>query len=54
MSNTTVILKKYFGYLPGQSLQGFAKEVRALSKEQAHELADLAAAELGIVHEPAS
>jgi hypothetical protein len=41
------ILKEYFGMLPGQSLADFAAEVKKLSVDEKHELASLAAIELG-------
>lgn len=49
MPSQTQILKTYFGLKPGQTLREFIKEVKTLSELEANELAQLAAAELGIV-----
>ena len=45
---SVAILKNFFGFLPGQSLTDFAKELRALSPEEKAELVALAAIELGV------
>lgn len=43
-----IVLKKFFGYKPGEGLTEFSKELEALSPEEELELAQLAADELGI------
>ena len=45
---STMILNKYFGRKAGQGLGDFANELRQLSKEEKHDLAELAARELGV------
>ena len=42
-----VALKRYFGFRPGQTLQDFNEELKALSAEEKQELAEGAARELG-------
>lgn len=42
------ILKKFFGYKPGETLKDFVKELEALSDAETSELATLAAVELGV------
>jgi hypothetical protein len=42
------VLKRYFGQKPGQTLGEFSQEVRELSDTDKHELASLAADELGV------
>lgn len=44
----SVILKKFFGQRPGQTLVQFVEEIKKLSKEETAELASLAAIELGV------
>lgn len=41
-SSGVSVLKKYFGYLPGQTLKEFAAEVRELSPSDKDELVALA------------
>ena len=43
-----VVLQKFFGYKPGQTLQEFNVEIKALSDSEKRELAELAAKELGV------
>lgn len=43
-----VVLKDFFGYKIGQTLKEFKAEIDALSPEEKKELAELAAAELGV------
>jgi hypothetical protein len=43
-----VIMKKFFGTKPGQTLQEFNEELKQLSPEERDELVKLAAAELGV------
>ena len=43
-----VILKSFFGYKPGQTLQEFSAEIQALSDAEKRELSELAAKELGL------
>lgn len=43
-----VILRNFFGLLPGQKLQDFAKEIKGLTPADKIELSDLAAKELGV------
>lgn len=45
---SSVILKKFFGQKPGQTLVEFVQELKQLSSEEIAELASLAAAELGV------
>lgn len=45
------ILKTYFGYREGQSIQDFAAEIKELSPEEKQELAELAAKELNVTLE---
>jgi len=47
-SSPLVILRKFFGLLPGQTLKEFKDEIDALSSEEKRELATLAAKELGV------
>lgn len=42
------VLREFFGYRTGTGLKDFAVEINALSKEAKHELATLAAIELGV------
>lgn len=44
----SVVLKKFFGQKPGQTLVEFVGELKQLSKEETLELAGLAAVELGV------
>ena len=48
MKSPLVVLQKFFGYKPGQTLQEFNAEIKALNDEEKRELAELAAKELGI------
>lgn len=43
-----MILKDFFGYKPGQSLQEFAAEIKELSAEEKATLVSLAAKEMGV------
>lgn len=43
-----VVLKEFFGYLPGQDLKGFNEELKRLSEGEKNELASLAAKQLGV------
>lgn len=45
------ILKKYFGLLPGQSIKDFTAELKALDPAEKRELAEMAAAEIGVAVE---
>lgn len=47
-----VVFRDYFGLQPGQTLQQFVAEVKALSPEDRAELLTGAALELGYVVEP--
>jgi hypothetical protein len=42
------IMKEFFGYKQGQSMQDFVKEIKELSPEEKRELVELAAKELGV------
>jgi hypothetical protein len=42
------VLKRFFGQKPGQSIGEFSEEVKQLDSKDKHELATLAAAELGV------
>lgn len=43
-----VVLKKFFGYRPGEGLKQFTEELKALSEQEERELAELAAKALGV------
>lgn len=43
-----IVLKKFFGYKPGDTLKEFTAELKELSDEEETELATLAAAEMGV------
>jgi hypothetical protein len=45
--SAVVALKDFFGMKPGETLQEFLAEIRALSPEEKHNLAMLACQELG-------
>ena len=45
-NSPVVILRKYFGFLPGQSLKDFSEELKALTPQERKELADLASIEM--------
>jgi hypothetical protein len=45
--SSVVALKEFFGLKPGETLQEFLAEIRALSAEEKHNLAMLACAEMG-------
>lgn len=45
---TAAILKKFLGFLPGETLQEFAAELKSLSPAEKRELAELAAKEMGV------
>lgn len=47
-----VLLKKFFGLKPGQTLQEFSAEYKALTAEDVQELGTLAAKELGETFQP--
>lgn len=50
----TILLKTYFGLKPGQDLRGFTDELKALTTEEKLELAQQAAADLGLKQEECS
>lgn len=47
MASMLKVLKEYFGYKEGETLQQFSAEIKALSDDEKMELATLAAVELG-------
>lgn len=52
MATTVKVLKEFFGFLPGQSLQQFGAELKALSDPEKQELAEGAAKCLGLTLDP--
>lgn len=52
MAKQIKIFANFFGRKPGQSLKEFSVEIQQLSAEEKHELATLAAQELGVEYEP--
>ncbi|HLF51524.1 hypothetical protein [Flavobacterium sp.] len=49
-----VVLKQFFGLLPGQTLVKFQTELKALSPQEKLELASLAAKEMKLTQEQVS
>jgi hypothetical protein len=46
--SSTIVLKKFFGFKQGQSLQDFSAELKELSPEDKKELSEAAAKQLGV------
>ena len=46
-----IVLKDYFGFLPGQTLRDFSTELKALSSEERSELAQGAARNMGLTQD---
>jgi hypothetical protein len=42
------VLRKFFGYRPGEGLKDFGEEIKQLTQEEKMELAEPAARELGV------